>query len=262
MRAVMTCSPTFRGILLWAVGCSLAILTGCAGTSVPASTAGNGLLQPPRLALAFAYYQNGQYRVALEESNKVLEAQPEHPQTLGLQALIYARLNETALAQSSFARAEQGAMQDADIAHNHGLYLCQRQQYPQAFERFARAVQQPLYADKAKTLWVWGVCAQQGGDELAAQNLWNRSLALEPTAQAALALAQSYRQQQQLARATAVVSDINSTPAATPETLWLGLVWARQSADKAAIRRYASQLQKQFPTSTQWLAFQREADDE
>ena len=42
--------------------------------------------------------------------------------------------------------------------------------------------------------------------------------------QAALALAQSYRQQQQLARATAVVSDINNTPAATPETLWLGLV--------------------------------------
>lgn len=240
----------------------LLALSGCAVPANPQSAFVGRTALSPRMALAFAYYQNGQYRVALDESGKVLEVQPDEPQALGLQALIYARLKETALAQGSFLRAEQAAPQDADIAHNHGLFLCDQGQFAAAFERFARAVQQPLYPDKAKSLWVWGVCAQKAGDEAVAQALWSQSLALNPSAQAALVLAQSYQQQNQPLRASEVLKGINASTAASPETLWLGLQWARKNADTALFKRYAMQLKKQFPTSSQWDAFQREAFDD
>ena len=245
---------------LWGWCLVLATLSGCAFPVSPAAPQPSTL--SPRLALAFAYFQNGQYRVALDESRKVLETQPDEPQALGLQGLIYARLNEPVLAERSFLRAEQAAGQDADLAHNHGLFLCQQNQFPAAFDRFARAVQQPLYADKSKTFWVWGVCAQKSGDETAAQSLWVQSLAFKSSAQAALALAQSYQQQMRSGRANEVLDRINSTPAATPETLWLGIQWARKNADEVALKRYAVQLQMRFPTSSQWDAFQREAYDD
>jgi len=260
MRSLCALSSPLHRCGIWGWCLALAALFGCA---VPVSPAANFTpTLSPRLALAFAYFQNGQYRVALDESRKVLETQPNEPQALGLQGLIYARLNEPALAERSFLRAEQVAAQDADLAHNHGLFLCEQNQFPASFERFGRAVQQPLYAGKSKTFWVWGVCAQKSGDEAAAQSLWVQSLALKSSAEAALALAQSYQQQMRSVRANEVLNTINSTPAATPETLWLGIQWARKNADEVALKRYAVQLQKRFPTSSQWDAFQREAYDD
>ena len=262
MRSTLSTVSSLRTMAVAAFACVLVSLVGCAGSSpVESVTPVNSPLSP-RLALAFAYYENGQYRIALEESRKVLSNQPEQAQAMALQGLIYARLNEPALAQRSFQRAEQSAMQDADIAHNHGVFLCQQHQYPAAFERFARAVQLPLYDAKAKTLWVWGVCAQQSGDESVAQDLWIQSLKLQPSAQAALALAQSYQQHNQPQRAYAVLTEVNRTAAASSETVWLALVWSRNNADAAAVQRYAAQLQRQFPSSPQWQAFQREAFDE
>lgn len=238
----------------------LAFLSACA---LPVSPSASPTPTPsPRLALAYAYYQNGQYRVALDESRKVLESQADEPQALALQGLIFAKLNEPALAQRSFLRAEQGAAQDADIAHNYGLFLCEQGQYAAAFERFGRAVQQPLYADKAKTGWVWGVCAQKSGDESVAQSLWAQSLALKPSAEPALALARSYQQQKQTQRASEVLAAINSTNAASAETLWLGIQWARKNSEPETLKRYAAQLQKRFSSSSQWDAFQREAYDD
>jgi type IV pilus assembly protein PilF len=253
------CIPLHRcGIWDWCF--ALASLFGCAVSMSPAAPHAP-TLSPP-LALAFAYFQNGQNRVALDESRKVLETQPDEPQALGLQGLIYARLNDPALAGRSFFRAEQGAAQDADLAHNHGLFLFEQNQFSAAFERFSCAVQQPLYAYKSKTFWVWGVCVQKSGNEVAAQSLWRQSLALKPSAEAALALALSYQQQSHTVRANEVLARINSTPAATPETLWLGIQWALKNANEASFKRYAVQLQMRFPTSSQWDAFQREAYDD
>ena len=265
MRSTLVLLTILRSTTGWFGLLALIVLTqlsGCALPANPQSLPVSRTALSPRMALAFAYYQNGQYRVALDESRKALELQPDEPQAQALQALIFARLNETALAQRSFLRAEQTAPQDADIAHNHGLFLCDQGQYAAAFERFARAVQQPLYADKAKSLWVWGGCVQKAGDEAGAQALWSQSLALNPSAQAALALAQSYQQQKQPLRASEVLMGINASPAASPETLWLGLQWARQNADSVLFKRYAMQLQKLFPTSSQWDAFQRKAFDD
>ena len=255
MRSLLTYFSPLLNILKLSGLWLLAGLTACAlpaSPSVPSTPS-------PRLALASAYYPNGQYRFALDESRKVLEAQPNEPQALGPQGLIYARLKEPILAQSSFLRAEQLVGQDADLTLNHGSFLCEQGRYSAAFQRFGLAVNQPLYADKGKTWWVWGVCAQKSVDESAAQNTWVQSLSFKPGAEPALALARSYQQQKLTQRASEVLATINSTNAATAETLWLGIQWARKNGEFETLKRYALQLQKRFATSSQWDHFQREA---
>ena len=235
-----------------------ACLSGC---SAPAT---HPVLQSahPRLALATAYYQNGQYRVALEESQKVSGVLADHAQAFGLQGLIYMRLGEPVLAQKSFLLAEKAAPLDADIAHNHAVFLCEQGHYKDSFERFESAISRPLYAEKAKTMWVLGVCYDKSGDVQSAQQIWTQSLNIKATAETALALALSLKQQNQDSRAAAVLKNFNHLEAASAETLLLGVQLARQSSDSETSKRYASLLRLRFPNSSQWSALQREAFDD
>jgi type IV pilus assembly protein PilF len=216
----------------------------------------------PRLALASAYYQNGQFRVALEESQKVLDVSANDAQALALQGLIYMRLEAPALAQKSFLLAEKTAPLDADIANNHAVFLCGQRLYKAAFERFETAVSQPLYREKAKTLWVWGVCADKSGDVDAAQRLWFQSLSVQPAADPALALALSLRQRNQIERAAEVLKNFNQSEVVSAQTLWLGVQLARQLSDADSLKIFAAILRQRFPNSPQWDAFQREAFDD
>jgi len=216
----------------------------------------------PRLALATAYYQNGQFRVALDESQKILDMLADHAQALGLQGLIYMRLGEPVLAQKSFLLAEKSAPLDADIAHNHAVFLCEQGHFKESFERFESAMSRPLYFEKAKTMWVWGVCSHKSGDDQSAQRLWTQSLTIKATAETALALALSLKQQNQDARAAAVLKNVNGLEAASAETLLLGIQWARQSSDSETSKRYMSILRQRFPNSTPWGVLQREAFDD
>lgn len=216
----------------------------------------------PRLALASAYYENGQYRIALDEVQKILRTQPEEASANALQGLIYAGLKEPVLAEQSFLRAEKKAPGDADIAHNHGLFLCEQTQYARAFERFATALRQPLYAEKAKTYWVWGVCAQKTGDLVQAQERWTQSLAAQLSPAPAVALAQSYQSQKKYAQALLALREVNRSQIATAESLWLGVQLSRKADDASTLRHCAALLQTRFPSSSQWDAFQREAFDD
>jgi len=257
--------PTFcsncavqRAPLHWLVLLVWASLSAC---SAP-TTHTVSQITHPRLALATAYYQNGQFRVALDESQKVLGVLADHPQALSLQGLIYMRLGEPVLAQKSFLLAEKTAPLDADIAHNHAVFLCEQGHYKNSFERFESAMNRPLYSEKAKTMWVWGVCSHKSGDIQSAQQLWTQSLTIKATAETALALALSLKQHNQDARAAEVLKNFNVLEAASAETLLLGVQWARQSSDSETSKRYTSILRQRFPTSAQWGALQREAFDD
>lgn len=246
-----------RASKCWLVALISMSLFGCSSPSSITSSQNTN----PRLALAAAYYQNGQLHIALEESRKVLEASANDPQALGLQGLIYMRLDEPALAQKSFSLAEMAAPLDPDIAHNHAVFLCEQGKYKDAFGRFESALNLPLYSEKAKTMWVWGVCSNKSGDFLSAQTLWAQSLSKKPNAETALALALSYKHHNDY-RAAEVLSQFNRLDVASAETLWLGAQWARQSSDFVALKRYATLLRQRFPNSSQWDAFQREAFDD
>lgn len=229
----------------------LSTLFACATSTSP--------LAPPRLALASAYYNDGQWRVALEQVHKVLQDHPKHPTALGLEALIYAQLKEPALAAQRFVLAEQSAPSDPDIAHNHAWFLCEQGQYPAASRRFEVAVQQSLYPEKAKTYWVWGGCAQKAGDMALARQLWVQSMSQQKDPAVALSWVYSLKQQGHSEQAQQALTQFNALPAATPETIWLGAQWAWREARQDALKLHGQWLAQRFPQSTQWSAYQRGA---
>jgi len=241
----------WRGMLHLLTGAMLCTLWACA-TNTP-------LVAPPRLALASAYYKDGQWGVALEEVKKVLRDHPQHPAALGLEALIYAQLREPALAAQRFALAEQSAPSDPDIAHNHGWFLCEQGLFPAAFQRFEVAVQQRLYADKAKTFWVWGGCALKAGDMVTARSQWLQSLRQQNDPALASSWVNSLKKQGLSEEALQALTQFNATPAATPETIWLGAQWASQSAHQDVLKLHGQWLAQRFPQSNQWSAYQRGA---
>ena len=94
----VTQRPIQDGIFLmarwWPITVVLALCCACAAPANDSTTA--------RLALASAYYENGQYRIALDEVQKILRTQPEAAPANALQGLIYASLTEPTLAEQSF----------------------------------------------------------------------------------------------------------------------------------------------------------------
>ena len=116
-----------------------------------------------RLELAASYFQAGRIDVALEEVNQALASDPGSADGYGLLALIYMRNQDWDQADASLRKAMSLRPQDGDLQHNYGWLLCQRKQYVQAQEWLDKALAQPGYLERPKTWMAKGLCLQQAG---------------------------------------------------------------------------------------------------
>ena len=144
-----------------------------------------------RLALASAYFEQGQNEVAQSEARAALQIDARYAQAYNLLGLIHQRNNAPQLAEPSFAQALQWAQpaELGDIEHNYAWFLCQDQRYAEAQAHFVRALAQPQYAQRSKTWLSQGVCQLRAGDAVQAQHSFEAALAADPhnaTAQAQL----------------------------------------------------------------------------
>ena len=203
-----------------------------------------------RLQLAVNYYQDGKFNVALDELKQALTLDPNYADAHGVLALVYVELREKNLAEQSFQRALQIEPSNSDLNNNYGWYLCQNGRERESLAFFETALKNPLYAQPAKPLQNAGVCAQKLGDAAAAEDYFRRSFELDPTGTvAAVNLAEIYYAKKDLARARFYVGQINSTPAATAASLWLGVRIERKLGNRANQTGLENQLARQFPES-------------
>ena len=139
-----------------------------------------------RLALAAAYFEQGQDAVALQEVRAALQIDPTDAQSFNLLGLIHQRQQAPELAEQSFeqalrmARAPAAGSELASVQHNYGWFLCERAQYAKGQSLLQEALAQPSYAQKVKTWVVMGDCQQRAGQIAQAQQSWQRALAIEP----------------------------------------------------------------------------------
>ena len=203
-----------------------------------------------RMQLAINYYQDGKFNVALDELKQALTMDPNYADAHGVLALVYMELREMALAEQSFQRALQLEPSNSDLNNNYGWYLCQNGRERESLAYFETALKNPLYRQPAKPLQNAGVCAQKKGDMVAAENYFMRSFELDPTGTvAALNLAEIFYGRKDLTRARFYVGQINSTPAATAASLWLGIRIERRLGNRANQNGLETQLARQFPES-------------
>lgn len=217
-----------------------------------------------RLALATAYFEQGQTAVAQQEVRAALQIDPNYAEAYSLLGLIHQRDNAVALAEQSFEYALQLAAvptvrsnELASVQHNYGWFLCQQNNFARAQTQFARALSQPAYLGAAKTWTTTALCQLRAGQRVEAHNSFAQALLLEPqNALVRYQLSLLDWQAGDLQRARATLLPLNASAQASPESLWLGIQLARALAQMSEMQQLAQQLTQRYPQSSQaqsWL---------
>ncbi|WP_298207812.1 type IV pilus biogenesis/stability protein PilW [Acidovorax sp.] len=253
----------------------MVVLQGCAtNNSAAISDADAGLVTPSdepetrrrariRLELAANYFELGQTTVALDEVKQALAADPSYADALNLRGLIFMRLNDFPQAEDSFRRALALRGNDPNVLHNYGWLLCQQQKYAEADTYFGRAIANPTYTARGKTLMARGLCQSGAGQFAEAEQSFQKAYELDAgNPVVGYHLAALLLRRNELTRSQFYIRRLNNSEFANSESLWLGIKVERALGDSVAMRQLASQLRKRFPDSRELGAYERGAFNE
>ena len=216
-----------------------------------------------RLELAVGYFEQGQTTVALDELKQSLSADPNFGEAYNLRGLIYMRLNDFRLADESFRRAIALNASDANSLHNYGWLMCQQGRHAESMPLFAKALANPQYTDRPKTLMIQGLCQIKAGQRALAEESLTRSYELDagnPITGYNLALLLFEREE--LVRAQFYIRRINNSELANAESLWLGIKVEHRLGNRDAEEQLASQLRKRYPQARETALLDRGAFNE
>jgi type IV pilus assembly protein PilF len=219
-----------------------------------------------RMQLAIGYYQEKNYEVALDEIKKALAANPDLADAYGVRALIYAAMNEMALADENYQRAQRLAPRNPELNNNYGQFLCDNGRHAQAMAQFEAALKNPSYRSPVKAMVNAGNCALRTKDYATAERYLNDALRLDPDFPTIHAgLARVYFERRDFQRAGFFINRLLSV--SKPETmsadaLWLAARIQRKLGDKGLETSLITQLRRRHPGSPEFAAFTRGAFDE
>ncbi|MBP3980270.1 MULTISPECIES: type IV pilus biogenesis/stability protein PilW [unclassified Acidovorax] len=257
-----------------ALACFFA-LGGCAANGGASATESSADLVTPsdepearrrariRLELAANYFEMGQTAVALDEVKQSLASDATYADAHNLRGLIYLRLNDFAQAEESFRRALALRPGDSNVLHNFGWLLCQQKKYAEADQQFVRALNNPAYLARSKTLMAKGLCQVSAAQYAEAEQSLIKAYELDAANPVVgYHLASLLLRRNEWSRAQFYIRRLNNSEYANSESLWLGIKVERALGDTVALRQLADQLRKRFPDSREWGAFERGAFNE
>ncbi|CAE6489814.1 type IV pilus assembly protein PilF [Nitrosomonas nitrosa] len=241
-----------------AAGIFVLLIAGCAQTPTKgtpaAEEAKKRALQSARIhtELAGQYFSRRQYRVAIEEAEIALRADPTYAPAYNVLGLVYMDLQEDTRAKANFERALRIAPNDPDAHNNFGWFLCQRQpeQMERAVDHFMSALRDPLYETPEKTYSNAGICVLKNNEFERARTFFQKALVIHPNFPlAVLGLIEIDYKRGEIGAAKSGMTQYMQTYALTPESLWLAIQIERASGDHQAEASYVFQLQRRFPDS-------------
>ena len=204
-----------------------------------------------RTELAFAYFQERQMAVALEEVRTALRDDPNSASAYNVLGLIQMDLGDHARADEAFTRALRIEPNSPDVNNNYGWFLCRTKRERQGIPYFLNALKDPLYQAPYKPYTNAGLCSLQIDDLMGAESYFSRAFSLDPgNPLVAYQLARIYFKRDDLARADFYTQRLlGDGLGAPPQGLWLALNIARKRNDASAESSYAAQLRRRFPDS-------------
>jgi len=216
-----------------------------------------------RLELAVGYFEQGQTTIALDELKQSLSADPEFGDAYNLRGLVYMRLNDFSLAESSFRRALALKPGDGNTLHNIAWLMCQQDRHAESMQFFRQTLASPVYGDRAKTLMTQGLCQMRANRKADAEASLMESFQLDagnPITEYNLALL--LFQRSDLVRAQFYIRRLNNSEWANSESLWLGIKVERKLGNHEAVEQLAVPLRKRFAQSRETALYERGAFDE
>jgi type IV pilus assembly protein PilF len=209
-----------------------------------------------RLELAANYFQSRQSKIALDEVNNALSADPSFPDAHILKGLILMEANQNTPADASFKMALALNPTDADANNTYGWFLCQSSRSAQSFSYFDKAAATPFYATPSKPLLNAGICATKAANYTQAESYFLRAQAVDSNSTVLnYHLASLYLKMGDLARATAYIRKVLSGTKPTADAVWLGIKVSKKSNDSIALAQLVQLLKDDFITSPEWSLY-------
>ena len=216
-----------------------------------------------RIELAMGYFEQGKTNIALDELKQAIAADPTFSDGYSLRGLVYMRLNDFAFAEESFNKALFYKPKDSNVLHNLGWLKCQQALYPQSIQYFSRALSDPLYGERAKTLMAQGLCQARAGMRAEAEASLLKSYEFDAANPVTgYNLANLLYRKEDFVRAQFYIRRLNNSDLANSESLWLGIKVEKRLGNLEAMKQLAAQLEKRFPQSTEAALYRRAAFNE
>ncbi len=216
-----------------------------------------------RLELAVGYFEQGQTTIALDELKLALGADPNFGDAYNLRGLVYMRLKDLPLAESSFRRALALKPGDPNTLHNLAWLMCQQDRHAESMQLFGQALADAAYGDRAKTLMTRGLCQMRANKPADAEESLLQSFQLDagnPITEYNLALL--LFQRSDLQRSQFYIRRLNNSEWANAESLWLGIKVERRLGNRDAVEQLAVPLRKRFAQSRELGLYERGAFNE
>ncbi|MFA6015792.1 MAG: type IV pilus biogenesis/stability protein PilW [Gallionellaceae bacterium] len=237
------------------------ILSGCASdgggsSGTPVSPKSKAQAQAKiHTELAAAYYERGQYDIALQEIEIALQAQSNYALAFNVRGLVRMQLREDEKADEDFRRSLQLDKFDSSAHNNYGWFLCRKGREAEAIPHFLEALKNPLYPSPETAYVNAGVCSKKIGKIKEAEDYFQRALARQPNSRDALyGLADvSFAQRDYAGAKSYFLRFLQKSPEMTAEQLWLAVRIERAMGDRNSEESYALQLRKRFPDARETL---------
>lgn len=136
--------------------------------------------------LAVAYYQQGQYKIALDEAAMAIDADSDYAPAYNVRGLIHMMLLEDSGAEEDFRRSLEIDSGNPDTNINYGWFLCQHGREGDAIKHFMVAARNPLYQTPEKAYLNAGICEKKAGRVQDAERYLQRALLMRPNLPEAL----------------------------------------------------------------------------
>lgn len=257
-----------KKIGLIAVVMTVLLMTGCAAGLQNELPTSSDLTDKQKRAqnhlnLAINYYQQGQWKSALEGIKQALQLDPDSPDAYGVRALIYMEMNETSLAEENFLHAISLAPSSPDLSNNYGWFLCQNGRASQSIPYFDAAIKNRNYQSVVKAFNNAGACSLKLKNDAAAERYFLQAFQYEPSNSVTNAnLAKIHYDRKDYEKARFYIDRVPKADELSADVLWIAIKVNHKLGDRDAETSLVTQLRKRHPNSPEYAAFKRGAYDE
>ncbi|WP_374519645.1 type IV pilus biogenesis/stability protein PilW [Undibacterium squillarum] len=216
-----------------------------------------------RLQLAVSYYQQGQYKVALDEIRQALIVAPDNTDAYVVRALVFMEMGEKQLAEDNFEYALKLEPGRSETLNNYGWFLCQSGRERRGLQLLDRVIADSAYPTPGLALNNAGLCSLKLKDSGLAEKYFVRGFKVDPSHSGVNAnLAKIYFDRGEFSQARFYIQRVLKQEIYAADVLWLAIKIERKLGDDSAVSALAAQLRKRHPSSKELLSMQKGAFDE
>lgn len=209
-----------------------------------------------RVNNGLTYLNVGNFERAKYHLDKAAEYSPGSGDVNYALGIYFQRVREYDNAEAYFKKALNVDDKNPIYLNAYGAFLCEANQFADAYRLFDRAIAIPTYSDVAYAFYNVGFCALKQQDQEKAEDYFRKALNRNRNMPDALIeMAKIEFSKDRYERAISYLKRFEKEGRITAESAWIGLRSAHFMRDKDEIARYGVILEQKFPDSEETAAY-------